>query len=84
MYFPPRVTFAVADVQYFVTFAVMFLVALVISHLTTLIRQQARAARSHERQTAAMQLIGRAPPPATIGVMVRRAAPYKLCHIFPG
>ena len=56
---PPRFTFAVSDAQYFVTFAVMFLVALVISHLTTLIRQQAEAARSQERQTAAMHALSR-------------------------
>ncbi len=56
---PPRFTFAVADVQYFVTFAVMFLVALVISHLTALIRQQAEAARLQERQTASMHALSR-------------------------
>ncbi len=56
---PPRFTFAVSDTQYIVTFAVMFLVALVISHLTTLIRQQAEAARSQERQTAAMHALSR-------------------------
>jgi two-component system sensor histidine kinase KdpD len=56
---PPRFTFAVADTQYIVTFAVMFLVALVISHLTALIRQQAEAARSQERQTAAMHALSR-------------------------
>ena len=56
---PPRFTFAVADVQYFVTFAVMFLVALVISHLTALIRQQAEGARLQERQTAAMHTLSR-------------------------
>ena len=47
------------DAQYFVTFAVMFLVALVISHLTTQIRSQAEAARSQERQTAAMHALSR-------------------------
>jgi two-component system, OmpR family, sensor histidine kinase KdpD len=35
----------------------MFLVALVISHLTTLIRRQAEAARLQERQTATMQAL---------------------------
>jgi two-component system sensor histidine kinase KdpD len=59
LFVPPRFTFAVADVQYFVTFAVMFLVALVISHLTALIRQQAEAARLQERQTAAMHTLSR-------------------------
>jgi two-component system sensor histidine kinase KdpD len=59
LFIPPRFTFAVADVQYFVTFAVMFLVALVISHLTALIRQQAEAARLQEQQTAAMHALSR-------------------------
>jgi two-component system sensor histidine kinase KdpD len=50
---PPRFTLAVEENHYILTFGVMFLVALVISHLTTLIRRQAEAARSQERQTAA-------------------------------
>ena len=54
---PPRFTFAVEENHYIFTFAVMFLVALVISHLTTLIRRQAEAARLQERQTAAMHAL---------------------------
>ena len=37
----------------------MLLVALVISHLTILIRRQAEAARLQERQTAAMHTLSR-------------------------
>jgi two-component system, OmpR family, sensor histidine kinase KdpD len=51
---PPRFTFAVEENHYILTFMVMFLVALVISHFTVLIRRQAEAARLQERQTAAM------------------------------
>jgi two-component system sensor histidine kinase KdpD len=54
---PPRFTFAVEENHYLFTFAVMFLVALVISHLTSLIRRQAEAARLQERQTAAMHAL---------------------------
>ena len=54
---PPRFTFTVEEDHYIFTFAVMFLVALVISHLTTLIRRQAEAARLQERQTAAMHAL---------------------------
>jgi two-component system sensor histidine kinase KdpD len=54
---PPRFTFLVEERHYILTFAVMFLVALVISHLTSLIRRQAEAARLQERQTAAMQTL---------------------------
>ena len=51
---PPLYTFAVADTQYLVTFAVMLIVALVISHLATRIREQAAAARVREQRTAAL------------------------------
>ena len=54
---PPRFTFAVEENHYILTFGVMFLVALVISHLTALIRRQAEAARLQERQTAAMHAL---------------------------
>ncbi len=51
---PPYYTFAVADVKYFVTFTVMFVVAFVISRLTLQIREQAASARLRERRTAAL------------------------------
>ena len=56
---PPRWTLTVEEAKYFVTFGVMFLVALVISHLASLIRRQAEAARLQERQTAAMHALSR-------------------------
>jgi len=56
---PPRWSFTVEEAKYIVTFVVMFLVAAVISHLATLIRRQAEAARLHERQTAAMYALSR-------------------------
>jgi two-component system sensor histidine kinase KdpD len=56
---PPRFSFTVEEAQYIVTFAVMFLVAVVISHLTDLIRRQALAARLQARQTAAMYALSR-------------------------
>ena len=49
---PPRFTFAVGDVQYLVTFAVMLLVALVIANLVASVRQQTRVAGARERRTA--------------------------------
>ncbi|MGH7434612.1 MAG: sensor histidine kinase, partial [Polyangiaceae bacterium] len=45
-FIPPLFSFAVSDLRHFVTFAVMFLVAFVISHQTQLIRDQADAARA--------------------------------------
>jgi len=56
---PPRWSFTVEEAKYIVTFVVMFLVAAVISHLATLIRRQAEAARLQERQTAAMYAMSR-------------------------
>jgi two-component system sensor histidine kinase KdpD len=56
---PPRFSFTVDEAQYIVTFMVMFLVALIISHLATMLRQQTEVARSQERQTAAMHGLSR-------------------------
>jgi two-component system sensor histidine kinase KdpD len=56
---PPHFTFAVSDVRYFVTFGVMFAVALVISGLTLRVREQAEAARLRERKTAALYGLSR-------------------------
>jgi len=56
---PPYFSFAVADAQYLVTFAVMLVVALVISGLTVRIRAQAASARDRERRTAALYAMSR-------------------------
>jgi two-component system sensor histidine kinase KdpD len=56
---PPYYTFAVSDVKYFFTFAVMFIVAFVISRLTLRIREQASAARLREKRTAALYNLSR-------------------------
>ncbi len=59
LFVPPRFSFAVSDAQYLVTFAVMLVVALAISHLTAVMRQQAEVARLQERQAAAMHSLSR-------------------------
>jgi two-component system sensor histidine kinase KdpD len=51
---PPRLSFTVSDVQYLVTFAVMLTVALLISHLTTGLANQAHAAQARERQARSL------------------------------
>jgi two-component system, OmpR family, sensor histidine kinase KdpD len=56
---PPRWSLTVEDAKYVVTFVVMFLVAVVIGHSTSLIKRQAEAARLQERQTAAMHALSR-------------------------
>lgn len=56
---PPRFNFAVSDVQYLVTFAVMLVVALAIGQLTAVLRQQAEAARQRERRVRALHDMSR-------------------------
>ena len=55
----PYLTFTVSDAQYLVTFAVMLVVALVISTLTARLRQQVDAARQRERRTAILYAMTR-------------------------
>jgi two-component system, OmpR family, sensor histidine kinase KdpD len=50
---PPRITFVVADAQYLLTFAGLLVVGLVISTLTSRVRDQAMLAQRREAQTAA-------------------------------
>lgn len=56
---PPRFSFSVDEAQYIVTFVVMCLVGLVISHLAAGMRQQATLARLQERQAEAMHGLSR-------------------------
>jgi two-component system sensor histidine kinase KdpD len=51
---PPYYTFAVSDVRYVLTFGVMLVISLVMSRLTTRIREQAVAAREREERTGAL------------------------------
>jgi two-component system sensor histidine kinase KdpD len=57
---PPFHTFAVGDLRHVVTFAVMFMVATIISGLTKRVRDQAEAARSREVRTASLYALSRA------------------------
>ncbi|HEY7761163.1 MAG TPA: two-component system sensor histidine kinase KdpD, partial [Burkholderiales bacterium] len=56
---PPRLTFAVSDVQYLLTFAVMLIVGLVTGHLTAGLRYQARVARSREERARSLYEMAR-------------------------
>jgi two-component system sensor histidine kinase KdpD len=53
-YVPPRFSWAVADVQYLVTFAVMLVVALLIGQLTARLQRRAEEAQERERRTHAL------------------------------
>lgn len=57
---PPRLSFAVSDLQYLVTFAVMLVVALLISQLTAGLSRQARDAEARERQTRSLYELAKA------------------------
>ena len=56
---PPLFSFRVSDVSHSVTFAMMFVVAVVISHLTKRVRDQADSARGREQRTASLYAISR-------------------------
>jgi two-component system sensor histidine kinase KdpD len=54
LFVPPYYTFAVHDTAYVLTFAMMFVVALVMSGLTARIREHAAVATARERRMAAL------------------------------
>jgi len=58
-FIPPYFSFAVSDLRHTLTFAVMFLVAVIISHLTKRVRDQADAARAAELRTASLYAMSR-------------------------
>jgi two-component system, OmpR family, sensor histidine kinase KdpD len=57
---PPFHTFVISDANHLATFAVMFIVAIVISGLTKRVRDQAEAAREREIRTASLYSLSRA------------------------
>src|SRR5262245_63926939 len=81
---PPRFSFAVEEAQYIVTFVVMCLVGLVISHLAAGMRQQATIARLHERQAAAMHGLSRQLASTRAFTTIRQAAVRHISEIFDG
>jgi two-component system sensor histidine kinase KdpD len=56
---PPRLTLAISDTEYLITFAGLFTVGVVISYLTVRARQQADAAQRREADTAALYSLSR-------------------------
>jgi len=59
LFVPPLYTFAIADAQYLITFAVMLLTALVISTLAAFGRRQASVARQRERRSSELYGLSR-------------------------
>ncbi|MBS1714079.1 MAG: sensor histidine kinase KdpD [Armatimonadetes bacterium] len=56
---PPRWTFAVDDAEYLLTFVVMLVVGVLVSSLTSRLRDQSGAASDRERRTAALYDLSR-------------------------
>ncbi len=56
---PPYMTLAVVDSQYILTFAIMLLVAIIVSSLTARIKQQAEIALERERRTSSLYAMSR-------------------------
>jgi two-component system sensor histidine kinase KdpD len=56
---PPRLTLAVSQAEYLLTFVALFIVGLVISNLTALTREQAEAAEHRAAQTAELYALSR-------------------------
>ena len=79
---PPYFTFAVSDTQYLVTFAVMLVVALVISSLTVRIRAQAESARERERRMASLYAMSRELAGARSVGALREAAVRHIAEVF--
>jgi two-component system sensor histidine kinase KdpD len=68
---PPRFTFAVSDLHYLLTFAVMLGCALTISELSVRLRSYGEAARERERRTAALYAMSHELDPSmTVGDLV--------------
>jgi two-component system sensor histidine kinase KdpD len=59
LYVPPRMSFAVSDAQYLITFAVMICTGLIISTLTARSRHQAYVARLRERRASELYGLSR-------------------------
>ena len=59
LFIPPRLTFAVADVQYVLTLFALLVVAVIISYFASRLRQQAILAKRHEREVTTLYSLGR-------------------------
>jgi len=59
LFVPPEYSFAVSDLEYLITFAVMLITGLVISHFATRGRRQASVARARERRASELYALSR-------------------------
>jgi two-component system sensor histidine kinase KdpD len=78
----PRLTFAVADTQYLLTFAVMLLVGLTISTLADRFKRQLAASRAREARTQALYALARDLAAAADLDSLLRAAAERIRDVF--
>jgi two-component system sensor histidine kinase KdpD len=81
-FIPPYFSFAVSDLRHTLTFVVMFLVAVIISHLTKRIRDQADAARAAERRASSLYGMSRELGSAHSRDLLLRTADRHLREVF--
>lgn len=81
---PPRLTFAVSDTQYLITFAVMLGIGLLISELTTRLQAQLRASQQQERRTAELFRMTRQLSELSGSDFLVRTAGRQLKEVFDG
>jgi two-component system sensor histidine kinase KdpD len=79
---PPRLTFAVADAQYLVTFAVMLIVAVITGQLTAGLRFQVTVAQSREQRTKALYEMARELSAALTDEQIAEIAARFLVQVF--
>jgi two-component system, OmpR family, sensor histidine kinase KdpD len=81
---PPICTFAVADTQYVVTFAVMLTIGLVIGTLTSRLKSQVESTRHRERRTSALYELGKQLSSLYGNVFLAGAAGAKIADMLGG
>lgn len=78
----PYFSFAVSDTQYLITFAIMLLVGLVLSTLTSTVKKQAEMARKRERHTSTLYAMTRELAAALDQDAVLRSSFHHITEVF--
>jgi two-component system sensor histidine kinase KdpD len=81
---PPQFTFAVSDVEYLITFAAMLGIGVLISELTSRLRNQLRASQRQEQRTARLYRMTRQLSELAGSEFLVRTAGRQLEEIFAG
>jgi two-component system sensor histidine kinase KdpD len=81
---PPFYTLAINETKYLFTFAVMLVIAVIISALTSRIRDQVELSRQRERRTEALYRLSRRLAGTSGRQQLVAAAEAQLCEIFGG